>query len=181
MAGWSYVIGGKGREEEEEEGEVGVVRSLLGYVKGRGGGGGGGGGEERKVFYRGAPDVLLDVCGYVWVGGKARRMGKEERGRMNGRLEALAQEGLRVLGFAVATGGGEGGRGLMERVGDAAITGFLAFQVWMHSLSLLVCMYIGSSQPPTHPPTHPPNTNRTLFGCTSRKPSKPATTPVSAL
>ena len=119
------------------------MQNLMKYVGVRGGGGrkGGGGGEGKmKVFFRGAPDVLLDECEYVWVRGQPRRLGREERQRLAGRLETLCGEGLRVLGFAVTTTAAAA-LGAATNKGDnssssltssllpsAAITGFLAFE-----------------------------------------------------
>ena len=90
-----------------------------------------------KVFFRGAPDMLLDECEYVWVRGQPRRLGREERRRLAVQLDSLCGEGLRVLGFATATtaaaavgAAGKGGDTSLSSslLPSAAITGFLAFE-----------------------------------------------------
>ena len=163
VAAWAYRVTDGGREGGGEGeggagdggrggGGGGMVRNLMKYVGVRGGGGGGGGGEggggkgggegRIKVYFRGAPDVLLDECEYVWVRGQPRRLGREERQRLAVRLETLCGEGLRVLGFALttttaaalaaATKGGENMTSSSSLTSSllpsGAITGFLAFQ-----------------------------------------------------
>jgi Ca2+-transporting ATPase len=58
-------------------------------------------GAELRVFQKGAPEILLEKCRYVWEDGKAVPLGPDRRAGLNRRNDALAGQALRTL--AVAT------------------------------------------------------------------------------
>jgi Ca2+-transporting ATPase len=55
---------------------------------------------DLHVFVKGAPDVLLGKCRFVWEGGKAQPLGEDRRGEIADRNNALAAEALRTLAIA---------------------------------------------------------------------------------
>ena len=57
--------------------------------------------DERRVFVKGAPEVLLAKCRHVWEHGKVVPFGEERRAALVRQNEALAGKALRTL--AVAT------------------------------------------------------------------------------
>jgi len=52
------------------------------------------------VYTKGAPDMLLDVCGSYLENGKVRRLTENDRKKIRGMNESFARQALRVLGFA---------------------------------------------------------------------------------
>jgi len=61
--------------------------------------------REGQTFYvayvKGAPDIILDQCGYVYRGGCVEPMDEETRQRMEKLNRDMAADALRVLGFAI--------------------------------------------------------------------------------
>lgn len=57
--------------------------------------------EGKKVAYvKGAPEVILKLCGYVYKDNKVTELSEEEEGRLLKLNDKMASEGLRVLGMA---------------------------------------------------------------------------------
>ncbi len=70
-----------------------------------------GAGTEGEAWYaKGAPERILDLCDAVLVGSDRERLTPERRAEVLGQNGELAEDGLRVLGFAV--GGSRAGRSL---------------------------------------------------------------------
>ncbi|MGE5768278.1 MAG: cation-translocating P-type ATPase, partial [Bacteroidota bacterium] len=57
-------------------------------------------GDRLLAFCKGAPDVLLALCGHELVGEEARPLTAERRAEIMARNDELAAEGLRTLGVA---------------------------------------------------------------------------------
>lgn len=63
-------------------------------------------GDAARIFVKGAPEVLLDMCQAArWSDGD-HQLGAEERGRLRKAADDMAAEALRVLAVAVLEGGG---------------------------------------------------------------------------
>ena len=58
------------------------------------------GGGEAVAFAKGAPDALLEVCTRIRIQGSVHPLDEAQRDRMIQRMEALAGNGVRVLGVA---------------------------------------------------------------------------------
>jgi len=54
----------------------------------------------RRLYCKGAPEVVLRLCDRIGDGDAARPLGEADRGRVTQAQLAMAEEGLRVLGFA---------------------------------------------------------------------------------
>jgi Ca2+-transporting ATPase len=52
------------------------------------------------AYLKGAPDVVLDLCNSIRIGGEAQPLGEAERRDILERNDAMARDALRVLGFA---------------------------------------------------------------------------------
>jgi Ca2+-transporting ATPase len=75
-------------------------------------------GSEYFAFTKGAADVLLGLSAAVWDGGRIERLTDERRERISRSNDALAQDGMRVLGLAfrpVAAGVLPGDEQTLER------------------------------------------------------------------
>ncbi len=59
--------------------------------------------DELHVFVKGAPEILLGKCSFIWQGGKAMPLDESRRADIIGRNEALARKALRVLAVATRT------------------------------------------------------------------------------
>jgi Ca2+-transporting ATPase len=60
-------------------------------------------GSELRVFVKGAPDVLLAKCHYVWHGGEAVPLNEARRAELRAQNDALAAQALRTLAMATRT------------------------------------------------------------------------------
>jgi len=58
-------------------------------------------GADAVAFSKGAPDSILEKADRIWVDGAARPLRQEERESIGAANEALAAEGIRVLGVAM--------------------------------------------------------------------------------
>ena len=58
---------------------------------------------ELRVFVKGAPEVLLANCRYIWEGGKIVPLNDDRRGEISRRNDALAAQALRTLAIAMRT------------------------------------------------------------------------------
>jgi Ca2+-transporting ATPase len=58
---------------------------------------------ELRVFVKGAPEVLLAKCRYLWDGGKAVPLADDRRAELLRNNEALAKQALRTLAIATRT------------------------------------------------------------------------------
>ncbi len=58
---------------------------------------------DLRVFVKGAPEVLLAKCRYLWEDGKLVPLGEDSRAELLRRNEALAREALRTLAIATRT------------------------------------------------------------------------------
>ena len=58
---------------------------------------------ELSVFVKGAPEILLSKCRYLWEDGKAVPLGEDHRAELLRRNEALAAKALRTLAIAART------------------------------------------------------------------------------
>ena len=58
---------------------------------------------ELRVFVKGAPEVLLANCRYLWEGGKIVPLNDDRRGDISRRNDALASQALRTLAIATRT------------------------------------------------------------------------------
>ncbi len=61
-------------------------------------------GGETLNFCKGAPDVLLEKCGYILTDGGTRRITESDMAEIRGRYEDMSRQALRVLGFAFCGG-----------------------------------------------------------------------------
>ena len=59
--------------------------------------------EELRVFVKGAPEVLLAKCRFLWENGKAVPLTDEGRANLLQRNEGLAKQALRTLAIATRT------------------------------------------------------------------------------
>jgi sodium/potassium-transporting ATPase subunit alpha len=57
-------------------------------------------GDTRYLTVKGAPDVMMDLCGRVHQGGRVRSMGEEEHRLLMQQADTYANQGLRVLTLA---------------------------------------------------------------------------------
>ncbi len=57
-------------------------------------------GDTRYLTVKGAPDVMMDLCGRVHQGGQVRGMGEEERRMLMQQADTYANQGLRLLTLA---------------------------------------------------------------------------------
>ncbi|MCG8315789.1 MAG: cation-translocating P-type ATPase [Pseudomonadales bacterium] len=53
--------------------------------------------NEKHIMVKGAPDVLVDFCDYVWENGEVIRITDEKKSQLTEHAHLLADEGLRVL------------------------------------------------------------------------------------
>lgn len=60
------------------------------------------------AFVKGAPEVVLELCTYIYEGGSVRLLNSKDRDRIINANKAMAQEALRVLAFAEKTNDREG-------------------------------------------------------------------------
>jgi Ca2+-transporting ATPase len=58
---------------------------------------------ELRVFVKGAPEILLAKCRYVWESGKAEPLSDARRSELLQRNEGLARQALRTLAIATRT------------------------------------------------------------------------------
>ena len=61
------------------------------------------GGSELRVFVKGAPDILLAKCHYVWQRGEAVPLNEDRRAELAAQNDALAAQALRTLAIATRT------------------------------------------------------------------------------
>jgi Ca2+-transporting ATPase len=59
--------------------------------------------DQLRVFVKGAPEVLLAKCDYVWQDGKPVRLNDARRTELARRNDALAAQALRILAIATRT------------------------------------------------------------------------------
>ena len=59
--------------------------------------------DELRVFVKGAPEVLLAKCRYLWKDGSIVPLGEDGRADLTRRNEALADQALRTLAIATRT------------------------------------------------------------------------------
>jgi Ca2+-transporting ATPase len=59
--------------------------------------------SDLRVFVKGAPEILLAHCRYVWEGGKAVSLSDAQRAELARRNDALAAQALRTLAIASRT------------------------------------------------------------------------------
>ncbi|MFH1212358.1 MAG: calcium-translocating P-type ATPase, SERCA-type [Candidatus Woesearchaeota archaeon] len=57
-------------------------------------------GSSRFAYMKGAPDVILGLCSYILINGKARKLTKQDRENIMKTNDEFSSEALRVLGFA---------------------------------------------------------------------------------
>ena len=58
---------------------------------------------EKVAYIKGAPEVILKLCNYVYINGKAKRLTEQEKKEILEVNKEFADEALRVLGFAYKT------------------------------------------------------------------------------
>ncbi len=58
---------------------------------------------EKIAYVKGAPEVVLKLCSYIWINGKAKKLTGEMREEIIGANKQFADGALRVLGFAYKT------------------------------------------------------------------------------
>jgi P-type Ca2+ transporter type 2C len=58
---------------------------------------------DLRVFVKGAPEILLAKCRYLWEGGTVMPLGDDRRADLVGRNDALAAQALRTLAIASRT------------------------------------------------------------------------------
>ena len=58
---------------------------------------------ELRVFVKGAPEIMLAHCRYLWQGGKIVPLGEDGRADISRRNDALAAQALRTLAIATRT------------------------------------------------------------------------------
>lgn len=55
---------------------------------------------SRYAYVKGAPDLLLEKCGSIWMDGKEKKLTRKEKDEILSKNEEYAKSALRVLGFA---------------------------------------------------------------------------------
>src|SRR3989344_3064150 len=58
---------------------------------------------EKLAYVKGAPEVVLDRCSYMWLNGKAKKLTGEMKREILEANKEFADDALRVLGFAYKT------------------------------------------------------------------------------
>ena len=58
---------------------------------------------EKIAYAKGAPEVVLRLCSYIWISGKAKKLTDEMRKEILEANKEFADDALRVLGFAYKT------------------------------------------------------------------------------
>ena len=56
--------------------------------------------KKTEAYVKGAPDLMLEVCDSILIGGKARKLAKADKEKILKTNNAFAREALRVLGMA---------------------------------------------------------------------------------
>jgi Ca2+-transporting ATPase len=56
--------------------------------------------KDNTLYAKGAPEILIEKCGYFLKKGKKRKLSKKDKERILKQNEDFASQGLRVLGFA---------------------------------------------------------------------------------
>ncbi|MBU1036873.1 HAD-IC family P-type ATPase [Patescibacteria group bacterium] len=56
--------------------------------------------EHNLIYFKGAPELIIDSATHVQVGGRAERITQQKRKELSQRFQKLSKEGLRVLAFA---------------------------------------------------------------------------------
>jgi len=70
-------------------------RKLMTTIHGRNG--------EKIAYVKGAPEVVLRLCNYIYINGKAKKLTEEEKEQILEINRRFADSALRVLGFAYKT------------------------------------------------------------------------------
>lgn len=82
-------------------------------------------GHSVRVIVKGAPDVLIELCGHIQEGGRTVPLDAAGKGELKAAWERMAGEALRVLGVAVVTGDVDLSGGLAALAGKLTLLGLV--------------------------------------------------------